>query len=213
MLEGPIHPPHKAAAYIDAVGRLKDLLEHRISPLRETVGPGKERPGRAEAQPHAPNDYSIHGFGANAILNARRSLEAELAWDDNSAAFAYLGPLAIDRLLERPASSPTELLDRVAVISPDKPNEVLRSALGSLIVAVDKDARVKKKDAKALGLTLDPYEIWQPPPHVGDEEALQKSVDGHRVWGHKSSKTLVWLTQTLRGDGKPGKRNPSSWPM
>ena len=144
----------------------------------------------------AVRDIAANGFSANAILNARRSLEAELAWDDNSAAFAYLGQLAVGRLLGRPTSSPTERLDRAAVLTSEELNEVLRSALGSLVVAVDKDARVRKKDVNALGMTLDPHEIWQPRAHVRDTEALQKFVDGKRVWRHKSSKTLVWLTST-----------------
>jgi hypothetical protein len=144
----------------------------------------------------AVRNLAENGFGANAMLNARRSLEAELAWDDNSAAFAYLGQLAVDRLLERPTTSPTEMLDRAAVISPEELNEVLRSALGNLVVAVDQDARVKRKEAKALGMVLDPYEIWQPSAHIRDEEAFQESMVGHRVWRHKSSKALVWLTST-----------------
>lgn len=141
-------------------------------------------------------NLAANGFSANAILNARRSLEVELTWDNNSAAFAYLGQLAVDRLLGRTTSSPTELLDRAAILSPEELTEVLRSALGSLVVAVDRDARVRKKDAKALRVALDPYEIWQPSAHIRDEDVLQQSVDGHRVWRHKSSKTLVWLTST-----------------
>jgi len=137
-----------------------------------------------------------NGFSINALVQARRCLQAELGWDDCTAAFTYLGQLAVDRLLGRPTSTPTQVLAQADAQRTEGLTELLRTAAGSLVVAVDKYATVKKKDVKSLAMHLDPYEIWQPRPHSDNEDSSQKSVDGHRLWRHKSSTSVMWLTPT-----------------
>lgn len=82
---------------------------------------------------------------------------------------------------------------------------MLQAVLASLIVAVDKDAKVGRSDAKALSMTLDPYEIWQPGTSAGDENAPQNSVGQLPIWRHKTSKSVLWLTRTHLWRWKSGK--------
>lgn len=139
------------------------------------------------------------------MQRARNTQQAELAWEGNGATFAYLDQLAVGRLRGRPTLTPQELPDRGAAMTPNDLTTMLLAALGSLVVAVDKYAKVRKGDAKALSMTLDPHEIWQPGTIAGDEDAPHNSVGQLPISRHKTFKSVLWLTRTHLWRRKSGK--------
>jgi len=191
---------------IYSVEVIRTLIESRWSQLDLVLDPVdvNVRTVFTEAV-NAVRSVAEIGFGDQAISAARRIIEVELAWDEKSTAISYLEDLALSQLLGRVHFSPNEMIDRTATYAPADLVPVLQEAMTTLVVAVDGSAGVKKKDAKALGMHLDDFNIWQSAPGKKAEVDSALGVDAHRVWRHKYSEELVWLTAThlwRRNQGK-----------
>lgn len=135
------------------------------------------------------------GFSEDAVQSARHALTAELGWDDYVPQ-DYLDQLAIDALLGRCSRDRQELLDGATDISSAELTKVLRTSIGSLIVAFDKSVKLSKAEAGSVGLAIDRYEIWQ---RTNDENDHQWAVEGdaeHPTWRHKSTHMTLTLTPT-----------------
>lgn len=142
----------------------------------------------------AVRDVAAGGFTADAIQAAHHALQALFTWDDTVAS-DYLTQMAVNGLLGRATPTRQALLDAASSITGPELAATLTASLESLIVAVDENTKVRKADAAALKLTLDPYEIWQ--RHNGtDDLKRQESPDGHQKWRSKTSKAALTLTET-----------------
>jgi hypothetical protein len=147
-----------------------------------------------QASVTAVRDVAAAGFTEDAVQAAHHALQALFTWDDTVAS-DYLDQVAVNGLLGRSTPTRQALLDAAAAITAPELTTTLTAALGSLIVAVDKNAKVRKADAAALELTLDPYDIWQGHNGKGDLKR-QGSPDGHQKWRNKTSKAALTLTET-----------------
>jgi hypothetical protein len=141
-------------------------------------------------------------FSQDAIECARQEYEADMAWDER-VPMSYLDQVAVDGLFQIGTPTRQELLDHAMGITSADLTEILKVALESLIVAVDREVKLRKKDAKNLGLTVDSYEIWQ----VHAEAPLSEDAAGkdRRQWQSKSRKTSLQLTDTHLVKHRPGK--------
>jgi predicted Zn-dependent peptidase len=139
-------------------------------------------------------DVGATGFTQDAMLAALRTLQTALTWDDSHAS-DYVDQIAVNGLLGRTTPTRQTVLDRAAETTSPELTATLAAGLESLIVAVDKSAKVRKADASALGLTLDPYDIWQRHNNTGDSRA-QNSSDGQSRWRNKTSKAALEFTET-----------------
>lgn len=162
------------------------------------------------------NELATDGPSEFALLRAQRHLEAELAWDINGYSFEYLGDTAINRLLNRPSTLPQEQLTRANSATVDELREVLDAAMGSLIVAVDRDVPISTKLATKLGLTLDRQSFWDkadtPPvltdpqrcdePAQADDGPVATDLEGTR-WKHRGTKETLTITGTQMISTKP----------
>jgi hypothetical protein len=147
-----------------------------------------------QASVTAVRDVAGEGFSEDAIQAALRALQAALTWDDTVAS-DYLDQMAVNGLLGRSTPTRQVLLDRASTITSPELTTTLAAVQGSLIVAVDRNAKVRKADAAALEMTLDPYEAWQRHNGTGDLK-LQDSQDGHQKWRSKISKAVLKITET-----------------
>ncbi|MFC7848647.1 hypothetical protein ACFUTU_09245 [Arthrobacter sp. NPDC057388] len=134
------------------------------------------------------------GFSENAVQSARHALTAELGWDEYVPQ-DHLDQLAIDALLGRSSRDRQELLDRATAIGSAELTKILRTSIGTLIVAFDDSVKLSKADAGSLGLAMDRYEIWQ---RTKEPKNRQSPVEGQpeNTWRHKSSPTTLVLTPT-----------------
>ncbi|MGN7253177.1 hypothetical protein [Arthrobacter sp. SAFR-014] len=135
------------------------------------------------------------GFSEDAAQSARHALTAELGWDDYVPQ-DYLDQLAIDTLLRRRSRDRQELLDRATAISTAELTKILRTSIGSLIVAFDKSVKLSKKEAENLGLAMDRYEIWRRNSEAKNHQPAAEGDAEHPTWRHKSSPTTLTLTPT-----------------
>ncbi|MFE5839321.1 insulinase family protein [Arthrobacter sp. NPDC056493] len=135
------------------------------------------------------------GFSEDAVQSARHALTAELGWDDYVPQ-DYLDQLAINALLGRSTRDRQELLDRAPAITSAELTTILRTSIGSLIVAVDKSVKLFKADAGSLGLAMDRYEIWQRTKEAKNRQSPVEGQHGNTTWRHKSSPTTLVLTST-----------------
>lgn len=142
----------------------------------------------------AVRDVAAGGFTNDAVQAARHALQALFTWDDTVAS-DYLTQVAINGLLGRATPTRQALIDAAASITGPELTTTLTSSLPSLIVAVDENTKVRKADAAALELTLDPYDIWQRHNDT-DDLTPQESPDGHQKWRSKTSKAGLTLTET-----------------
>lgn len=144
------------------------------------------------------------GFSEDAVQSARHVLTSELGWD----AYVpqdHLDQLAIDGLFGRAAPDRQQLLNRAAASSSADLTKMLRTSMGSLIVALDKTVKLPKTDVKDLKLITDAYEIWQWHRDSKDHHPAAEGDSEHPTWRHKSSDTMLTLTPTRlvrRGSGK-----------
>jgi hypothetical protein len=135
------------------------------------------------------------GFSEDAVQSARHALTAELGWEDYVPQ-EYLDQLAIDALLGRSSPARQELLDRATAISSSELTKILRTSIGSLIVAFDKSVKLSKADAESLGLAMDRYEIWQRNKDPKNRKPTAEGDAEHSTWRHKSTHTTLTLTPT-----------------
>ncbi|WP_307029001.1 hypothetical protein [Arthrobacter globiformis] len=147
-----------------------------------------------QASVAAVRDVAAEGFTEDAVQAAHRALQALVTWDDNVAS-DYVIQVAVNGLLGRATPTRQALLDAAASITGPEATATLMTSLESLIVAVDKDIKVRKADVAALDLTLDSYDIWQRHNGTGDLK-LQESSEGHRKWRSKTSGAALTLTET-----------------
>lgn len=147
-----------------------------------------------QASVTAVRDVAVAGFSEDAIQAALRALQAALTWDDTVAS-DYLDQMAVNGLLGRSTPTRQSLLDRASTIASPELTATLAAVLGSLMVAVDRNAKVRKADAAALAMTLDPYEVWQRHNGAGDLK-LQDSHDRRQEWRSKISKAVLKITET-----------------
>jgi hypothetical protein len=139
----------------------------------------------------AIRDVAATGLGTDAVRSARNAMQAEMGWQGNIPTFDYMYRRAVDQLLGRTTLTPQEWLARAAAITPSDLTAVLAASMRSLIVAVDRDAKVRKGDVKALNLALDPFDIWQ-----RQAAGPQEPQGAHQAWRHKRSKTVMWFSAT-----------------
>ncbi|APX03971.1 hypothetical protein BWQ92_21600 [Arthrobacter sp. QXT-31] len=142
----------------------------------------------------AVRDVAATGFRQDAMQAAIRTLQAALTWDDSHAS-DYVDQIAVNGLLGRTTPTRQTVLDRAMAITSPELTATLAAGLASLIVAVDKSTKIRHADASALGLTLDPYDIWQRHNNNGDPKP-QSSPDGQSRWLNKTSKAALELTET-----------------
>lgn len=147
-----------------------------------------------QASVAAVRDVAAEGFTNDAIQAAHHALQALFTWDD-SVASDYLIQVAVNGLLGRTTPTRQALLDTAASTTGADLTAALAVSLDSLIVAVNENTKVRKADAAALELTLDPYDIWQ---RHNSKDGLkpQESLDGHQKWRSKTSKAALELTET-----------------
>lgn len=147
-----------------------------------------------QASVAAVRDVAADGFTDEAVQAAHSALNALFTWDDTVAS-DYLIQVAVNGLLGRATPTRQALIDAAASITGPELTVTLTASLESLIVALDKDTKVRKADAAAMELTLDPYDIWQRHNGTGDLKP-QESHDGHQRWRSKTSKAALALTET-----------------
>jgi hypothetical protein len=147
-----------------------------------------------QASVTAVRDVAAEGFTNDAIQAAHHASQALFTWDD-TAASDYLIQMAVNDLLGRATPTKQALLDDAASITGADLRAVLAASLGSLIVAVDANTKVRKADAVALELTLDSYDIWQRLKSSGDRKP-QEPPEGQQEWQSKTSKAALTLTET-----------------
>jgi predicted Zn-dependent peptidase len=135
------------------------------------------------------------GFSTDAVQSARQVLTAELGWDDYVPQ-DHLDQLAIDALLGRSSRDRQELLDRATAVSSAELTQILRTSIGSLIVAFDKSVKLSKADAGSLGLAIDRYEIWQRNNNPKNHQPAAEGDAEHPTWRHKSTHSTLTLTPT-----------------
>ncbi|MGL3804527.1 hypothetical protein ACSYDW_00355 [Paeniglutamicibacter sp. R2-26] len=152
----------------------------------------------------ALEDIAKHGFSGDAVEFARNALRVELAWEDGIAS-TYLDQLAVDGLLGRSTPTLDELHRRIAVQSGEELTSVLGGALPTLLVAVDSNFKIGRKDAAAWGLASDPFDIWQREWEQGVNAPTEVDLDGLTPWRNKSGKAALWLTTDRLVKKKGGK--------
>jgi predicted Zn-dependent peptidase len=135
------------------------------------------------------------GFSEDAVQSARHALISELGWNEYVPQ-DYLDQLAIDTLLGRTTRKRKELLDRATAISSAELTKILRTSIGSLIVAFDKSVKLSKAEAGSLGLAIDRYEIWQRNNTQKNHQPAAEGDAEHPTWRHKSTHTTLTLTPT-----------------
>lgn len=132
-------------------------------------------------------------FSENAIECACEAYVTDLAWNE-SVPSDYLDQVAIDGIFQQTTPQRQELLKHAKETTSSHLATTLKSGLKSLIVAVDRDVRLRKTDVQNLGLVLDRYELWQ--DHDGDAVDAEKTDKNNCLWPNKSRSTTLRLTDT-----------------
>ena len=77
--------------------------------------------------------------------------------------------------------------------------------MSTLVVAVNSDFKIGRKNAAVFGLASDPFDIWQRVEDQGAHDETVVELDGLTPWKHKSSKATLWLTPSRLVKRKAGK--------
>ena len=159
-----------------------DQLDLILDPVHKNV------PAAFKESVAAVQDVAANGFSDEAIRYSHYGVRVALEGED-AARSGYMDRLAIDQLLGRTTLTPQEWLEQAAAITPSDLTAVLASSMASLVVAVDRDATVRKSDVEPFNMALDPFDIWQRPA-----KGRREPERGQPAWRHKQSKAVLWLT-------------------
>jgi hypothetical protein len=179
---------------IYSVDQIMTVLDDDTLQLELVLDPIEENTRKAlKRAVEAVNDIAVSGFSAHAVESARNEYIAELAWDEN-VPMAYLDQTARDALLQRETLSREELVEFAEETDAAGLTAALRACLPSLVVAVDSDAPITKKDIKAVGLAVDAFKIWQ--DHTNTHSHLDSTTEASNKWPNRSNKSVLQLTET-----------------
>lgn len=179
---------------IYSVGLITTVLDDESLQLELVLDPIEENTSKALRNAvEAVNEVARFGFSEYAVESSRNECIAELAWDENVPMF-YLDQVAVDRLLQMETHSREELVRLAETTDSAALTEILKACLRTLVVAVDSDVSIKKRDIKAMGLAVDAFEIWQ--DDAAPHSPLDGTTEAPKVWRNRSNNSVLQLTET-----------------
>lgn len=188
---------------IYSVEKITTVLDSESLQLELVLDPIEENTAQTlKGSVETLQEIAASGFSEHAIKRARQAYEADIAWDDK-VPWDYLDQMAINGLFQRTTPTRQELLDQAMSMTSADLAAMLKTSMESLVIAVDRDVKLRKKDTRDLGLPIDPYEIWQTHNEVPLPE--DSSGEDHREWRNKSTETILQLTHTHLMKRRSGK--------
>lgn len=179
---------------IYSVDQITTMLDDESLQLELVLDPVEENtPKTLKDAVEAVNDIARCGFSAHAVESARNERMAELAWDE-TVPMSYLDQVALDGLLQRKTPSRGELVEFAEETDSVGLTAILSACLPTLVVAVDSDVPIKKKDIKAVGLAVDAFGIWQ--DDAAPHSPLDGTTEAPNVWPNRSNNSVLQLTET-----------------
>ena len=171
--------------WIDADGCQLDLV---LDPITDNVS------ATLQASIRAIREIAVEGFSEASVQSARTTYAAEIAWEA-SAVSDFLDQVAINGLLGREVSSREAVRDRAASLTSEELTAALGASLPSLIAAFDDAVNLPARVTKALNLTVDDYDAWEPyRQRKGRRKPGGNSYE--KKWRSRISNTVFVLTNT-----------------